>query len=141
MSTKLIESLRQALEERSEVLDAYLFGSVARGESALHSDLDVAVYVEPGALNRSGFGIAAELTADLISKLKKNDVDLVVLNAAPPLLYHRVLRDGIRLVSRDLAATTTREGQALSRYCDYLPQLRKIEEAYRVRIASGDFGR
>jgi hypothetical protein len=48
-----------------------------------------------------------------------------------------VLRDGRRLLSRDLRATTTREGYALSRYCDYVPQLAKIEAARRAGAASG----
>jgi hypothetical protein len=61
----------------------------------------------------------------------------VVLNAAAPLLYHRVLRDGVRVLSRDLAATTGREGRALSRYCDYVPQLAKIDAAARPRLRGG----
>jgi hypothetical protein len=52
-----------------------------------------------------------------------------------------VLRDGERLLSRDLAATTTREGYALSRYCDYLPHLAKIDRELARRIADGSFGR
>lgn len=39
------------------------------------------------------------------------------------------LRDGQRILARDLRATTIREGYALSRYCDYVPQLAKIEAA------------
>jgi hypothetical protein len=66
-----------------------------------------------------------------MSALGTNRVDLVLLNEAPPLLYHRILRDGVRLLSRDLASTTTREGRALSRYCDYVPQLLKIDDAVR----------
>jgi hypothetical protein len=73
--------------------------------------------------------------------VSRNDVDIVVLNQAPPLLYQRVLRDGVRILSRDLAATTVREGRALSRYCDYLPQLRKIEALHAARIERGSFGR
>ena len=53
---------------------------------------------------------------------RHDDVDIVVLNEAPILLYHRVLRDGVRLLSRDLRATTGRAGQTLSRYFDFLPQ-------------------
>jgi hypothetical protein len=68
-------------------------------------------------------------------------VDVVLLNHAPPLLYHRVLRDGIRICSRDLAATTGREGMALSRYCDYVPQLEMIERVHQERIAQGRFGK
>lgn len=69
--------------------------------------------------------------------LGTNAVDVAVLNRAPPLLYHRVLRDGIRFLSRNPRDTTTREGYALSRYCDYLPQLAKIEAARRDRPDTG----
>lgn len=69
-----------------------------------------------------------------------SDIDVVVLNRATPLLYHRVLRDGVRVLSRDLRKTTTREGQALSRWCDYVPQLAKIEAARRLRHAGGEAG-
>jgi hypothetical protein len=68
-------------------------------------------------------------------------VDVVMLNDAPPLLHHRVLRDGVRILFRDLPATTTREGRALSRYCDYVPQLAKIEAAHRERLGAERFGR
>lgn len=113
------------------MLEAYLFGSVARDEAQLHSDVDIAVYVDPGLAPQGSYGYQAELTAALMQVLDRNDVDVVVLNQAPPLLYHRVLRDGVRILSRDLASSTTREGRALSRYCDYVPQLAKIEAAHR----------
>jgi hypothetical protein len=44
------------------------------------------------------------------------------------------LRDGVRLFARDLAATTAREGRALSRYCDYVPQLAKVDAAAAARL-------
>jgi len=79
------------------------------------------------------FGYRATLTTDLMAGLRTIRVDVVILNTAPPLLYHRVLRDGVRLLARDLRATTTREGRALSHYCDFLPQLARIEAALRTR--------
>jgi len=138
---KLIESLRRRLGARPEILEAYLFGSQARQGGQPHSDIDVAVCVDRDRLADSLFGYAAELTAELVALLQSNAVDVVVLNQAPPLLYHRVLRDGLRLFTRDAAATTTREGQALSRYCDYVPHLRKIDVAHAARIDDGNFGR
>lgn len=121
--------LVRALELRPEVLEGYLFGSQATGRAQPHSDIDVAVYVEPSNGASTAYGYAAELTAHLMAALHSNEIDVVVLNRAPPVLYHRVLRDGRRILARDLRATTTREGYALSRYCDYLPQLAKIEAA------------
>ena len=126
---------------RPEILDAYVFGSHARGSATQHSDLDVAVYVDESASISNPYGYSADLAADLMRIVQRDAVDVVILNRAPPLLYHRVLRDGIRIVSRDLAATTVREGRALSRYCDYLPQLRKLEAAHAARIERGSFGR
>ena len=120
------------LEPRPEILEAYLFGSAARGAEQPHSDLDIAVFIDEAAAVQGAFGYQAELTAELMAGLATNAIDVVILNRAPPLLYHRVLRDGIRIISRDLRATTTREARALSRYCDFVPQLDKIDAASRT---------
>lgn len=138
---RLIETIARALEPRSEILEAYLFGSLARGRHDPIGDVDIAVYLDPQDDGTHAFGYAADLTTAVAAVVPGSTVDIVVLNHAPPLLYHRVLRDGIRLLARKLPATTTREGRALSRYCDYLPQLRKIASAQDARIARGDFGR
>ena len=140
-SPTLLTKLRAFLEPREEVLEAYLFGSAAAGSAQAHSDVDVAVYLREPRPPASAFGYVADLTAALMHALRINRVDVVVLNEAPPLLYHRVLRDGVRILSRDLRATTTRAGQALSRYCDFLPQLEKIDAAHRARTEGGHFGR
>ena len=137
----MIQQLAAALESRAEVLDAYLFGSTARGAAMAHSDVDVAVFIDRTVASSSSYGYEADLTSHLMSSLHTNRVDVVLLNQASPLLYHRVLRDGVRVLSRDLQASTVREGYALSRYCDYLPQLAKVEIALKARIRAGDFAR
>ncbi|MDW8468946.1 MAG: nucleotidyltransferase domain-containing protein [Burkholderiales bacterium] len=131
LAGKIASRIGAVLAERPEVLEAYLFGSQATGRAQAHSDVDVAVYLDESVPGASGWGRAAELASLVMSALGRNDVDVVVLNRAPPLLYHRVLRDGVRVFSRDLRATTTREGYALSRYCDFVPQLAKAREARR----------
>jgi predicted nucleotidyltransferase len=129
----LAERITEVLSARPEILEAYLFGSRARDAGEAHSDIDVAVYVNEDEVEPSPFGYRSELTAALMSSLRSNAVDVVILNRAPPLLYHRVLRDGLRLLSRDLRATTTREGRALSRHCDFVPQLAKIDAILGAR--------
>ncbi|MCA8966518.1 MAG: nucleotidyltransferase domain-containing protein [Planctomycetes bacterium] len=128
---QLVDRIRAALAPREEILEAYLFGSQATGRAQPHSDVDVAVFVDAERATHSGFGYPAELTTALMAALRRNDVDVVVLNQADPVLYHRVLRDGVRVLARDLAATTTREAYAFSRYFDFLPQLAKMEATRR----------
>jgi uncharacterized protein len=128
-TARLEQRIAMALADRPEVLEAYLFGSHALGRAQAHSDIDVAVYVDESKVRPGAFGYAAELTASLMQALASDRIDVTLLNRAPPVLYHRVLRDGRRLMSRDLLRTTTREGYALSRYCDYVPQLAKMQAA------------
>jgi predicted nucleotidyltransferase len=137
----IAERIAEVLRPRPEILEAYLFGSLAREDTNPQSDVDIAVLVERSGAPGFPFGYAADLAADVTGALHGAVVDVVVLNDAPPLLYQRVLRDGIRLLARDLRATTTREGRALSRYCDYVAQLQKIDRAHSARIAAGNFGR
>lgn len=136
----LEDILRERLLLRPEVQEAYLFGSQARGEATAHSDVDVAVYVDAARAVGGPYGYDSDLAAELMSALGRNDVDVVVLNEAPPMLYHRVLRDGVRLFSRDELATSAREGYAVSRYCDWVPQQRKIDAALSARVKAGEFG-
>ena len=42
----LTERLAEVLGPREEILDAYLFGSRARGQARRHSGLDIAVYID-----------------------------------------------------------------------------------------------
>ncbi len=88
----LDQRIAKVLEPRPEVLEAYLFGSHAQGVAQPHSDIDVAVYVDESRVEESAFGYRAELTTVLIGGLHYNEVDLLVLNQAPPVLYYHVLR-------------------------------------------------
>ena len=130
----LVARLSNVLAEREEILEAYLFGAHARGQARPDRDIDVAVCIHEARAD--DWGYRTELTTALMVALGTNDVDVVVLNEAPILLCHRVLRDGVRLHSRDLRATALRAGQALSYYFDFLPQLDKMDAARRYAVGT-----
>ena len=52
----LVERLTRALEPRAEILEAYLFGSHARGDAHRRSDVDVAVYIDEARIEAGPFG-------------------------------------------------------------------------------------
>lgn len=128
---------QEALDRKPKVLAAQLFGSLARGEASAASDVDIAIYLNDGA-KRSCLNF--ERGADLMSRLGHNDLEVVLLCSAPPLLYHRVLRDGERSPQPGLMVKTRRRGQALSGCCDWEPQVAKIDAAHRHRVAAGAAG-
>lgn len=104
---------------------AYLFGSEARGSARSDSDVDVAVLLRqppPTTLE----GLQLDLAAEIERKIGR-EVDLVVLNRAPPDLVHRVLRDGRLLLEADRAGRIAFEVRARNEYFDLLP----ILERYR----------
>lgn len=105
---------------------AYLFGSHSRGTQTVDSDVDVGVLLdnEPP----TGFaGLHLDLQADLAMALG-HDVDLIVLNRAPPDLIHRVLRDGKLIVDLDPSCRIRFEVRARSQYLDLLPALREYRK-------------
>ena len=65
----LVEKLRQCLATRSDILEAYLFGSRGRRDAQSHSDVDVAVFLDADPPPQSPFGYAADLTAELTTAL------------------------------------------------------------------------
>lgn len=81
------------------VVAVYLFGSRAAGRAHAGSDVDVGVLLRwdrfPTARER--FEARLRLAADLGGALGRNDVDLVVLNEAPPTLGRRIVTEGQRV--------------------------------------------
>jgi len=84
----------------------YLFGSEATGRAHRESDVDVAVLldraVHPDRRTRDDF--ATDLTSELIHVLSRNEVDLIVLNDAPPELGRAVVQRGTRVFCADAEA-------------------------------------
>ena len=78
-----ISSLLQAffICKKAEIVCAYLYGSVARGEARQESDVDVAVlYAQDPPQTLEGLGLAL---ADCLEQLLARPVDLLSLNRAP----------------------------------------------------------
>ena len=111
------------LAERSDVVAAYLFGSVARGTARPTSDVDVGILLTADP-PRTVDGLGLELEGQLERRLGQR-AQVVVLNRAPCDLIHRVLRDGILLLDRDPGVRIRFEVDARNRYFDLQPFLRR----------------
>jgi len=86
------------------VVLAYLFVSHARGRVWAQSDVDVAVLLEGRPDDDRCFDMRLEVIGGLMGILHTDDVDVLILNQAPPTLRYSVLQDGILLFCRDRQA-------------------------------------
>ncbi len=105
-----------------DVIVAYVFGSVARGDDRAGSDVDVAVLYrrDPPATFDA---LPLRLEGD-IERLLGRRVEVVSLNTASPDLRARVLRDGLLLIDRDPRARIGFEVRARNEWFDLQPVLR-----------------
>jgi predicted nucleotidyltransferase len=87
------------------------------------------------------FRLRLELIAAAGRALRSGDVDLVVLNDAPVLLCHRVLRDGERLLERDRPTRIRFETRTILEYLDTKPLRAELARGVRRRLEDGSFGR
>jgi len=106
---------------------AVLFGSTARDESGPGSDLDVGVRLEPGP------GTAAALEVAL-ARATGRRVDLVRLDAAPPLLRFEIARDGRLLLERTPHAWVDFRARAMTDWWDWAPTARFFHAAAASRL-------
>ena len=104
---------------RYPVVAAYLFGSQATGTATALSDVDFAVVWEPG-VSASG-DVQAALISDLMLVLRRSDIDVVILNAAPPLLKERAISRGRLVYCCDDVARVRFEVAARREYFDTQP--------------------
>jgi uncharacterized protein len=127
--------------ERPGVVSALLFGSQATGRAGPLSDIDVAVWLDPGTRPADRYGLERQLMDIAAQAAGTDELELVVLNDAAPLLQYGVLRNGIRLVDREPRTRIQLETDALLKYLDTAPLRATLAAGVRRRITDGSFGR
>ena len=137
--------LAEYLSSRAEILLAYVFGSAARGGVHALSDVDVAVLVDEKELREAErgmpWGYQASLTGELTGILRRNDVDLVLLQRASPLLKYEIVRFGELLFCRGEGMRIDFEVRVRREYLD-TEHLRGIQRSYLYEdIKAGRLGK
>lgn len=141
LDARRFAELRAALTPRPEVAFAYLFGSAARGRPHAQSDVDVAVGVAPERESARDHELQLELLRTVQRAVGREDVDLVLLHRAPPLLAERVARTGSLIFSRDEPGRLRWIVETKSRYADLRPLRELLDGAVARRLRTGAFGR
>ncbi len=115
--------LKNILEKHSEtVLFAYLFGSCARNDETERSDIDIAVFLKDRNAENA-FDIKMALYLDFSRTLKKNDIDILVMNRCRNIvLLHDVVATGHVIYDQDEDVRLDYEQKLLHRAIDFKRQ-------------------
>jgi len=91
-----VKKIKEALEKDENVIFAYLYGSYSRGKRHKFSDIDIAVFLKKYDTNAY-----MELFSRVPTVLKK-EVDIRILNDAPPLFKYKIIKEGNLLFVKNL---------------------------------------
>lgn len=114
------------------LISAYVFGSVADGRAHRESDVDVGIL-----LDRRIYPLTVDRFEEklrLIGRLRpalRRDVDVVILNDAPPQLARRIMTADHRVFATDVETDHAFLRTVLSRAADLEPFLRRTR---RVKL-------
>ncbi|MEM2485211.1 MAG: nucleotidyltransferase domain-containing protein [Candidatus Caldarchaeum sp.] len=124
--------LKTFFDKETEVLIAYLFGSHASGDQTAESDVDIAVL-----LSTSHKVLDLDYYLHLVNELSKllgGDVDLIILNMAPPLLKHQVIKNGVVVYCRDEKTRIEFEARAEDEYLDFKRVMERYDECFMKMV-------
>jgi predicted nucleotidyltransferase len=130
----------QRFAQRPEVLVAYLFGSHARERPTPISDVDLAVLLSGAVPRESYLDYRIALMQELTKIFRSDEVQVVILNQAPPLLAYKVIVEGKLLLRRDELARLRFRIDATRRYLDTKALRRVQDTATARRIREARFG-
>lgn len=121
------EQLKRTAECHKEIIALYLFGSVVI--KAHPEDIDIAVLADEKQIGPGRYPLqyVGSLTSDLVDAVQSDDVDLVLLNNASPVLCMQVLRNGTLVFERDRRAVAAFMVRTMGTYHDLKMIRRPIE--------------
>ena len=114
---------------------------MATGGTRPDSDIDVAVLLDERVPLSQMLNYRLKLVGELSAALHRQDVDVVILNQAKPLLAHRVLSQGKLVFERSASARVRFQVLTANRYSDLIPMfethIKYLKEAARKGRARG----
>jgi uncharacterized protein len=132
--------LTDFLNSRGEIIAAYIFGSSASERLTALSDIDIALLVANNIDSRDYGKLKLDIINGLIETFSFDRFDVVILNAAPPLLTHEIIKKGKLLFSRDERQRIEFTARETRHYLDTI-HLRKIQDrVLHAKIRRRDFG-
>lgn len=106
------------LFQKSPVIGVYLYGSKVLGKPSRLSDLDIGILLSDKVMPKDYFKIRLEVQDALGKILKKETIDLAILNEVSPLLAQEIVTKGKLIFCLDKDKVAKFACKTLKRYDD-----------------------
>lgn len=136
--TPFEKELTEYFTTKDTVILAYLFGSTVRGDAGKLSDVDIGVLLDEELSKKDRFDLELKLMSEIAILLKKNKIDLIILNEAPLLLSYNIIKSGFILKSDEIVRVKF-ETNILSKYLDEKYYIKRHTEETLKRVAEVGF--
>jgi len=131
MQKEFMEALRKIFKSEEKILVAYLFGSQAKKLNTPISDVDIAILLSETPKNLFEYYL---YMVNKLSGIVGDNLDLIILNTAPPMLKHQIIKYGKIIYTRDEKERIKFEARAESEYLDFSRALRRYDECLIKQI-------
>lgn len=131
------KAVRSYFERVPHVVAVYLYGSWSRGTHNALSDIDVAVMVEPGAVNPRDFHL--DVIGTMMDIFQTDNVDVQLLDYGTPPFLARSMIGGRVLYCRSARKKVRVEAAILSRCQDFYPFQAKCLTQVAMRMEEGTY--
>jgi len=109
------KDLLDKLVNKYQITLIVLFGSYAENKVREDSDIDIGIYLA----NKIGVKEETNLIEDMVHAFKRDNIDLVILNTASPVLRFEVVRNGKLLFERTQGDFLQFKLLSMKRYWEY----------------------
>jgi len=131
MKKEILEALRKIFKSEEKISVAYLFGSHAKKLNTPVSDIDIAVLLSETPKNLFEYYL---YLVNKLSRIVGDDLDLIILNTASPLLKHQIIKYGKIIYTRNEKERIMFESRAESEYLDFSRALKRYDECLIKQI-------
>ena len=125
-----LPELLNAVKGDPQVVALLAFGSLVTGKLSPLSDLDFAILLPFGLDSRERFEKHLKLINLFVDTFNTEEIDLILLNEAPPRYAHHILAQGKILLCRDRAALADFIESSQKRYLDFRPYMEEFDREF-----------
>lgn len=132
MINEILREIKKVIERHEEIIFAYLYGSLAKGEKRKKSDIDIGIFLKEG-FKRDVF-YECQIALEIEKETKLKNVEVVVLNERPLRFLNQVLRYGKLISSKDEKRRVEFETFITKRYIDFRPYYDEYDKLRMKRL-------